>query len=427
MKKHQAIISFIFLSGASLLAFGCAETEGRIWAEAQGGSSVGGSNAGGSSVGGSGNTTGGQGGGGGVCVPSARDCTSSNDNDCNDVPDNTECTGCTRSDNTEGAIGDDEACFTFPAPVQPKGVCKAGLKTCQATADKTALEWGSCVGEVGPTSTTDSCDPTQNGDENCDGDPRKGCPCQPGETMGCGSCSGTQTCGNDFQWGACSVPTPGNLGASCDAGCGTIQCSGQCSTAGHGGPCGSCGGIVLCNGQCSVGTPSNLGQACDAGCGTIQCNGVCNTSGHGGPCGSCGGTVLCNNQCSIGTPGNLGAACNTQCGGGSIQCNGQCSVGTCDVSYNGPGLAVGWGYCAPQKVGDTQTVYCPAGTTPVFCGMGWEAGFFGTAYDDGDGTDHIYNNKGEIDPRWNGSGCYVHIRAFNCEATTIHPTIICRG
>ncbi len=383
MSKHRPI-SFMFLIGASALALACGSSETRSFSDAsagQGGegagtTSDGGSNAGGSSAGGSGNATGGQGEGGNSC--GARDCTSSADNDCSGAPDNTECTGCTRSDDSEGVIGEGEPCFTFPAPASPTGVCQAGMKTCQATADKTALEWGSCVGEVGPTSTTDSCDPNQNGDENCDGQPRQGCPCQPGETIGCGSCGGMQTCGSDFQWGACSVPTPGNLGSSCDAGCGTIQCNGQCSTA-----------------------------------------------GHGGACGSCGGTVLCNGACSVGTPGNLGAPCN-QCGSGTIQCNGQCNT-TCDVNYSGPVAAVGWGWCAPEKIGDTQSVYCPAGTTPVYCGMGWDAGFWGSEYDDGDGTSHIYNGKGDIDALWNGSGCYVHVRAFNCDATKVHPIIVCNG
>src|SRR5262249_59735262 len=77
---------------------------------------------------------------------------------------------------------------------------------------------------------------------------------------------------------SCSVATPGNFGQSCDAGCGTIQCNGQCSTAGHGGSCGSCGGTVQCNGSCSVQTPGNLGQACDGGGSTNQWNAVCSTA-----------------------------------------------------------------------------------------------------------------------------------------------------
>jgi hypothetical protein len=90
-------------------------------------------------------------------------------------------------------------------------------------------------------------------------------------------------------------------------------------------------------------------------------------------------------------------------------------------------VAVGWGYCAPQKIGDTETVYCPAGSVQTYCAPHWDAGFWGTLYDDGDSTSHIYNGKGDIDALWNGSGCYVHVRAFNCEATTVRPEISCQG
>jgi hypothetical protein len=69
--------------------------------------------------------------------------------------------------------------------------------------------------------------------------------------------------------------------------------------------CGSCGGVVLCDGSCSITTPPNLGQAC------------------GDP--ACGGTVRCDGTCS--TPANYGAVCGTfgtcHCYK-TIDCNGMC-------------------------------------------------------------------------------------------------------
>ncbi len=59
--------------------------------------------------------------------------------------------------------------------------------------------------------------------------------------------------------------------------------------------------------------------------------------------------------------------------------------------------------------------------------MGWNQVFWGDVYDEGDGTTRIYNGKGDIDALWDGNACYLYIRAFNCEATTAHPVIVCRG
>ncbi|MDD5699812.1 MAG: hypothetical protein PHH00_01305 [Candidatus Nanoarchaeia archaeon] len=54
--------------------------------------------------------------------------------------------------------------------------------------------------------------------------------------------------------------------------------SGDFCCASYGTPCGSCGGITLCDGTCSVATPSNFGQSCTTSCGTvgkIKCDGSC--------------------------------------------------------------------------------------------------------------------------------------------------------
>ncbi len=93
--------------------------------------------------------------------------------------------------------------------------------------------------------------------------------------------------------------------------------------------CGSCGGIILCDGLCSVATPGNFGQACGSCGGKVQCDGSCSvaTPGNlGQTCGLCGGSVLCDGSCSVATPVTFGQACGS-CGG-IILCDGSCSVAT---------------------------------------------------------------------------------------------------
>ncbi|MFO0552206.1 MAG: hypothetical protein U0271_27715 [Polyangiaceae bacterium] len=180
-----AVSSLLFACGEELVI----EGGGGQGASGGGGSAVvgggGSSDTGGLGSGGSdggGPAAGGHGGqGGSDCVPAPRDCTSTKDNDCSGTADYVECTGCTTSDGQQAVVNDVEPCFTFAPPATPTGVCQSGTKTCDTTLDKTALEWGPCIGETGPTSTNDSCDPADNGDENCDGLSRDGCPCPPGQ------------------------------------------------------------------------------------------------------------------------------------------------------------------------------------------------------------------------------------------------------
>jgi len=82
----------------------------------------------------------------------------------------------------------------------------------------------------------------------------------------------------------------------------------SCCVSDQGQACGSCAGIVNCDGTCSIPDPPNFGQEC----------------------GSCGGTIKCDGKCSILDPPNLGKECNcAPCGcGGTIICSGACSAST---------------------------------------------------------------------------------------------------
>jgi len=139
----------------------------------------------------------------GACVgavyASARDCTSTVDNNCDGVADNTIDAVCTCAsagsrpcDQHQGADG--------------TGRCNAGSQSCVVAADKKTSTWGACSGSVGP-AAKDTCE-TGN-DDNCNGVPNEGCSCVTGATQACGPAAnvgickrGTQTC-TAGAWGTC--------------------------------------------------------------------------------------------------------------------------------------------------------------------------------------------------------------------------------
>lgn len=117
--------------------------------------------------------TGNAGGTGGLpdgCVGSARDCTSSADNDCDGKPDSMLDGVC------QCAPGQQQTCGAHPG-YDGKGACKAGTQKCEISADRTSSRYGACVGSVGP-AAADSC-AVQGNDANCNGVPNQGCSCVP--------------------------------------------------------------------------------------------------------------------------------------------------------------------------------------------------------------------------------------------------------
>jgi hypothetical protein len=126
----------------------------------------------------------------GACVGAVnkgtRDCTSSSDNDCDGLPDNTIDLVCTC------ASGGTQPCGAHPGN-DGNGPCKAGSQTCVVAADKTSSTWGVCSGSVGP-AKSDTC--VQGNDNNCSGTANDGCLCVNSvTTRKCGYCNdGSQTC-----------------------------------------------------------------------------------------------------------------------------------------------------------------------------------------------------------------------------------------
>jgi formylglycine-generating enzyme len=100
-------------------------------------------------------------------APKARDCGSSNDNDCDGVPDNTIDELC------KCVPGEAKQCGETHLGFDGIGICRPDTLTCIASTDGTSSSWGPCVGSVGP--GTEVCDGSH--DEDCDGFIDEDCPC----------------------------------------------------------------------------------------------------------------------------------------------------------------------------------------------------------------------------------------------------------
>jgi hypothetical protein len=99
--------------------------------------------------------------------PAARDCRSTEDNDCNAEADSSESScGCT--------IGEVLACSTHPS--DGIGNCHAGTQVCVAGSNGASNRLGPCLDSVGP-KAADACTPGD--DANCNGRPNEGCPVAP--------------------------------------------------------------------------------------------------------------------------------------------------------------------------------------------------------------------------------------------------------
>jgi hypothetical protein len=103
----------------------------------------------------------------GAVGPAARDCSSTEDNDCNGTPDTSDSTcGCT--------LGEEVECNAHAQ--DGVGNCHAGTQVCVAGANGGPNVFGPCTGAVGP-QAADTCTPGD--DANCNGRINEGCPAAP--------------------------------------------------------------------------------------------------------------------------------------------------------------------------------------------------------------------------------------------------------
>ena len=187
---------------------------------------------------------------------------------CNGMPN----TGCAC---TPGAM---QACYTGPTGTAGVGLCHAGSQLCVAGGGGVGSSWGTCTGQVTP--STDTCDGV---DRMCDGNPYAGCACMPGATRTCytgpagtagvGLChTGMQSCvnpGGGPMWGPCTgevVPTP-EICDNMDHLCNNMPDSGCVCTTGTTQPCYSGPPGTQGVGVCRAGT-----ELCIAGTGGVGSN-----------------------------------------------------------------------------------------------------------------------------------------------------------
>jgi hypothetical protein len=132
----------------------------------------------------------------GAVFPAARNCGSSEDNDCDGRPDNTIDNACTC------VIGSVRACSAHPG--DGNGSCRAGSQTCQGRANDSTSGFGACIGSVGPAPR--NCGSQQ--DNDCDGRPDdtvdSTCQCNPGQgNASCRQDSTASLCNSRGQCVAC--------------------------------------------------------------------------------------------------------------------------------------------------------------------------------------------------------------------------------
>jgi hypothetical protein len=300
----------------------------------------------------------------GATLPVARDCGSSEDNDCDGLPDNTVDSVCSC------ALGDTQPCGEHPGQ-DGKWRCQAGTRRCEPGLNGTTSRFGACTGSVAPLAA-DLCT-VRNDDSNCDGVLNGGCQCITGDRTTCGQlygslgvCSGPAlVCGNDGRWPAassCAATGPevcsNNLDDDCDGQVNEADACAQCTP-----------GESLCVDSRTAKTCSTSGAFVEQTC-PVQCaRGRCVDPIHDSGLVGCDVTdqLVCDTlseQCcepnGILTPGTC-VASNVDCQTRFVQCDGPSDCPTAQVCCFQTNPAVESLTCKPA----TDCVDAPPNTTPV--------------------------------------------------------------
>ena len=105
-------------------------------------------------------------------TPDKRDCTSSDDNDCDSFADNILDDVCQCNE------GQQRECVVSGA----SGICQSGIQACVMASDNSSSHWGICESTVSP--STELCN-NDGLDEDCDGSVNEGCACTNGDDSRC--------------------------------------------------------------------------------------------------------------------------------------------------------------------------------------------------------------------------------------------------
>lgn len=284
--------------------------------------------------------------------------------------------------------GTTDFCYSGPAGTEIKGLCKAGLKTCEANGT-----YGPCVGEVTP--MTESC--ATMGDDDCDGQTNEDCSCTPNTTAPCysgpmgtqnvGDCkAGIQTCnGQGTAYGPCIgevVPQMENCSLPGDE-----DCDGLINESGSGCIC-----APNTTAPCYTG-PMGTQNVGDCKAGIQTCN------GQGTAYGPCIGEVVPQMEtCSL--PGD--EDCDGMANEGGLNC--VCAPNSMTACYTGPmgtqnvgeckagmqtcnALGTAYGPCTGQVVPVAENCALPGdencnGLANEACTATWSKGWGGLVDDD---------------------------------------------
>ncbi|HYP76876.1 MAG TPA: hypothetical protein VER12_13005 [Polyangiaceae bacterium] len=159
----------------------------------------------------------------GAVVAATRDCSSSLDNDCNGVADNTLDSVC------QCKPAQQQACNAHSG-FDGKGICKAGTQTCAASSNKSSSSWLTCSGDVGPAAR--NCGSSADNDCNGVADNTKDsvCQCDPTSSSSCASGSKCKSSGSASQCVTCLANSECNNGT-----CSANKCA--CTTGYSGDHC----------------------------------------------------------------------------------------------------------------------------------------------------------------------------------------------
>lgn len=180
-----------------------------------------------------------------------RECDSSQDNDCDGIPDDT------LDDTCRCQPGDIRQCNQHPG-FDGVGLCRAGNQTCELSDNGAQSDWGPCSGDVAP-KASDSCVEGDNSD--CVGSANTNCTCLSGRMETCGVRYGSMgicasvslTCQANGTWpgnASCMAAAKqeicnNNLDENCD---GTVNDAASCPCNAVPSPC--------AHGTCNTGSGS---------------------------------------------------------------------------------------------------------------------------------------------------------------------------
>ena len=267
----------------------------------------------------------------GAVAPGTADCASTEDNNCDGKPDNTQCGLC--------KLADTQYCYDGTTGTSGVGACKQGTQVCQLDASGKETVWGTCAGEVTP-APNDTCD-TGN-DATCNAKPNEGCACLNGQSASCGTtlgalgacAAGTTKCAGG-NWGACSIAPKAS--DTCDDG-NDATCNGKANE--------SCGCI---NGKTK--TCGTTGTGCTEGTRT------CASGAYGGACAG--------NSCvdfAVAAPTDK---CSANGPVGETVFN-SCQIAVCSAGYHVTG-------CTPHASGNGTCSYDGAyGANPTYASVSVE-------------------------------------------------------